>query len=194
MNTEEQQQPSAVTIYCASSPDAPTRFIEAAEELGRLCAEAGLATVTGAGSNGLMGAVVRGTLAGGGRAIGVIPKFMVERGWANPLMTELHVTDGMHSRKQKLAALGCGAIALPGGIGTMDELMDLLTARQLGLFHHPVVILNIDGFWDGVLRQFAHADGIGMMRHSGMNHDLWQTAATPAEAIGIILDSRRCRH
>lgn len=182
---------AAVTIYCASSPEAPARFIEAAEELGRLCAGAGLATVTGAGSNGLMGAVVRGTLAAGGKAIGVIPRFMVERGWANPHMTELHVTDDMHARKRLLAEMGIGAIALPGGIGTMDELMDLLTARQLGLHDAPVVILDIDGFWSGLLEQLAHADSIGMMRHSGMNESLWEVAHTPAEAIETILAHRR---
>ncbi|MDE7143805.1 MAG: TIGR00730 family Rossman fold protein, partial [Muribaculaceae bacterium] len=115
MNIEQRK---AVTIYCASSPDAPARFIEAAEELGRLCAGAGFATVTGAGSNGLMGAVVKGTLEAGGHAVGVIPQFMVDRGWANPDMSEIHVTDGMHTRKRMLADLGCGAIALPGGIGT----------------------------------------------------------------------------
>lgn len=189
MNIEQRK---AVTIYCASSPDAPARFIEAAEELGRLCAGAGFATVTGAGSNGLMGAVVKGTLDAGGHAVGVIPQFMVDRGWANPDMSEIHVTDGMHTRKRMLADLGCGAIALPGGIGTMDELMDLLTARQLGLCRKPVVILDIDGFWDGLLRQFDHADSIGMMRHSGMDENLWQVAGTPAEAINIIIDNSEC--
>ncbi|MDE7388249.1 MAG: TIGR00730 family Rossman fold protein, partial [Muribaculaceae bacterium] len=159
----------AVTVYCASSPSAPLRFTSAAYELGRLCALRGLATVTGAGSNGLMGAVVRGTLDGGGRAIGVIPRFLVELGWANPSMTELHVTDTMHTRKQMLADLGCGAIALPGGLGTMDELMDLLTQCQLGLYGGPVVILNIDGFWDSLLQQLRHADACDMMRHSDMN-------------------------
>lgn len=178
---------NAVTIYCASSPEAPARFTEAAEQLGRLCAEAGLATVTGAGSQGLMGAVVRGTLEAGGRAIGVIPQFMVERGWQNPHMTELHITDSMHSRKQLLAQLGCGAIALPGGLGTMDELMDLLTWCQLGLYDNPVVILNIDGFWNRLLDQMRHADECSMMRHSGMNTQLWHVAETPAEALDIIL-------
>ena len=185
----------AVTIYCASSPDAPQRFIDAARSLGRLCADAGIATVTGAGCSGLMGAVVEGTIQGGGQAIGVIPQFMVDRGWQNPAMSELHITDDMHQRKAKLAALGCGAIALPGGMGTLDELMDLLTLCQLRLYSHPVVILNIDGFYDNLLHQFAHADNCRMMRHFDMQTNLYQVAATPEEAVKIIADhvaSTRC--
>lgn len=177
-----------VTIYCASSPEAPKEFIDAAYELGQLCAQAGFATVTGAGATGLMGAVVDGTLSvSGGEAIGVIPQFMVDRGWQNPRMTECFVTPDMHARKSLLASLGQGAIALPGGIGTLDELMDLLTACQLGLYHHPVVILNINGYYDNLLRQFAHADSCSMMRHMGLPGNLWLEARTPAEAVELIL-------
>lgn len=177
-----------ITVYCASSPDAPKEFIDAAYELGRLCAEADVATVTGAGCTGLMGAVVRGSLSvPGGKAVGVIPQFMVDRGWANPAMTELHVTADMHTRKQLLADLGNGAIALPGGIGTLDELMDLLTHCQLGLYTHPVVILNVNGFYDHLIAQLRHADACSMMRHFGLPADLWREASTPAAALNIIL-------
>lgn len=179
----------AVTIYCASSPEAPAQFVDAAREVGRIAAEAGLATVTGAGTLGLMGAVVDGSLSvPGGRAVGVIPQFMVERGWANPRMTELHVTADLAERKRRLASLGDGAIALPGGIGTLDELMDLLTQCQLGMYTRPVVILNIDGFYDNLIAHFRHADACSMMRHLGLPGDLWVEARTPAEAIGIIVN------
>jgi hypothetical protein len=185
----------AVTIYCASSPDAPQQFLTAAHALGQRCAHAGLATVTGAGCSGLMGAVVDGTLAADGTAIGVIPEFMTRRGWQNPRMTELHVTSDMHSRKALLVELGSGAIALPGGMGTLDELMDLLTLCQLDLYHHPVVILNIDGFYDNLLRQFAHAEECNMMRHFDLRTNLYHVATTPEEAVEIIArhvaDSRR---
>lgn len=179
----------AVTIYCASSPDAPAQFLNDARTLGRLAAQAGWATVTGAGTLGLMGAVVDGTLeVDNGRAIGVIPQFMVERGWANPRMTELHVTPDMASRKQMLADLGAGAIALPGGIGTLDELMDLLAQCQLGLYHHPVVILNTNGFYDNLLSHLRHVDDCAMMRHIDTPGDLWREAKSPAEALEIILN------
>lgn len=177
-----------ITVYCASSPDAPARFIDLARELGRLAALAGYGTVTGAGTTGLMGAVVDGTLSvSGGRAVGVIPQFMVDRGWANPLMTELHITPDMAARKQSLADLGCAAVALPGGVGTLDELMDLLARCQLGLYTRPVVILNADGFYDSLLAQLDHADACSMMRHLGADDTpLWHVARTPAEAIAII--------
>ncbi|MDE6144717.1 MAG: TIGR00730 family Rossman fold protein, partial [Muribaculaceae bacterium] len=174
----EQNRQRAVTVYCASSPDAPEVFMRAAYDLGVELARAGFGTVTGAGSSGLMGEVVRGTLASGGEAIGVIPQFMVDRGWANPLMTELHVTADMYERKRLLSTLGCGAVALPGGLGTLDELMDLLTQCQLGLYRHPVVILNTDGFYDSLLAQLHHADSCRMMRHFDLPDNLWQVADT----------------
>lgn len=179
----------AVTVYCASSPDAPAPYLRAAFDLGRELAEAGLASVSGAGRTGLMGEVVSGTLSAGGKAIGVIPRFMVERGWANPLMSELHVTADMHERKRLLAHLGCGAIALPGGLGTLDELMDLLTQCQLGLYDGTVVILNIDGFYDRLLAQLEYAEECSMMRHlDGRRGPLWHVATSAAEAVSIILD------
>lgn len=181
----------AITVYCASSPDAPAEFLDAARQLGRELARAGFASVTGAGKSGLMGEVVNGSIEGGGAAIGVIPQFMVDRGWANPLMTELHVTTDMAQRKQMLADLGQGAIALPGGLGTLDELMDLLTRCQLGLYHHPVVILNVAGFYDNLLRQLRHADSCKMMRHFDLPGNLWQVALTPAEAVEIFKQSRQ---
>lgn len=178
-----------VTVYCASSPDAPAEFIAGARELGRLAAQAGLATISGAGCAGLMGAVVEGTLeVEGGTAVGVIPQFMVDRGWANPRMTELHVVADMAERKLMLADLGWGAIALPGGIGTLDELMDLLTRCQLGQYHRPVVILNLAGFYDNLIAQLEHADACHMMRHFDLPGNLWQVASTPARAISMILD------
>lgn len=181
---------NALTIYCASSPDAPENFLRAAYDLGCEASMAGWATVTGAGTLGLMGAVVDGTLSvPSGRAIGVIPQFMVDKGWANPRMSELHVTADMAERKRLLAQLGQGAIALPGGIGTLDELMDLLAQCQLGIYHHPVVILNIDGFYDRLLSHLRHVDDCHMMRHLGLPGDLWLEARTPAEAIRLITNA-----
>lgn len=177
----------SVTIYCASSPDAPQKFIDLAYDLGREAALGGYATVTGAGTTGLMGATVRGTLSvPSGCARGVIPQFMVDRGWANPDMTELVVTADMAERKKVLADMGQGAIALPGGLGTLDELMDLLTRRQLGLYSHPIVILNAFGFYDALLAQLAHADSCAMMRHLETPGPLWRVATTPAEAIQLL--------
>lgn len=177
----------AITIYCASSPSAPPAYIAAAREAGRICAERGVATITGAGAAGLMGAVVEGTLAAGGHAIGVIPQFMVDRGWLNPRMSEVHVTDSMHSRKALMAEMSAGAMALPGGIGTFDELFEIITWRQLELYRHPIVIVNTGGYFDHLLATLGNAAESGLMRHF---HDtrLWHVAATPAEAVDIILN------
>lgn len=183
-----EQNKNNITVYCASSPQAPDIFLRAARSLGVQLAHAGFGTVTGAGRMGLMGEVVRGSLEGGADAIGVIPQFMVDRGWVNPQMTELHVTADMYERKRLLAQLGCGAVALPGGIGTLDELMDLLAQCQLGLYHHPVVILNIDGFYDKLLAQLQHADACSMMRHFDLPDNLWRVASTPAEAVQIFIE------
>lgn len=184
----EQNKNRAITVYCASSPDAPDVFLRAAYDLGRELGRAGFGTVTGAGRSGLMGEVVRGTLDAGAMAIGVIPQFMVDRGWANPLMTELHVTADMYERKRLLASLGCGAVALPGGLGTLDELMDLLTQCQLSLYHHPVIILNTDGFYDNLLAQLEYADSCRMMRHFDLPGNLWQVAETPAAAAKLLAE------
>lgn len=188
MNHDGYRHDKAVAVYCGSSDGVDARFVDAAYELGRDAARRGWATVTGAGPRGLMGAVVRGTLDGGGKAIGVIPQFMVDRGWANPQMSELHLTADMYERKRLLSQLGRGAVALPGGLGTLDELMDLLTQCQLGLYHYPVVILNTDGFYDHLLAQLEYADACSMMRHFNLPGNLWRVAATPAEAAQIFIE------
>ncbi|MDE7407954.1 MAG: TIGR00730 family Rossman fold protein [Muribaculaceae bacterium] len=182
----------AVAVYCGSSDGVSGVFTEAARELGRAAVSRGYATVSGAGCRGLMGALVDGTLQAGGYAVGVIPQFMVERKWHNDRMSELHVVDTMHERKALMASLSSGAIALPGGVGTLDELMEIVTWRQLGLYKHPVVILNIDGYYDGLLAMLAHAAECGMMRNAGQDAGpLWYVAQTPDEAMDIIVDNEQ---
>jgi len=178
---------NSITIYCASSPSAPKAYLEAARETGRICAEHSIATVTGAGATGLMSAVVDGTLSAGGHAIGVIPQFMVDRGWLNPRMSEVHITPDMHSRKALMARLSIGTIALPGGIGTFDELLEIITWRQLRIYRHPVVIVNTGHYFDRLLDALRNAADCGLMRHF---HDLrlWHVVTTPAEAVETILN------
>lgn len=177
----------AVAVYCGSSDGVDKRFTDAAYELGCEAARRGYATVSGAGCRGLMGALVDGTLQSGGRAVGVIPRFMVDMGWHNRNMSTLHVVDTMHERKAMMAGLSVGAIALPGGVGTLDELMEIVTWRQLGLYRHPVVILNIDGYYDGLLAMLGHAASSGMMRHVDDDEPLWHVAVTPQDAMDIIM-------
>lgn len=187
MNGESRTQTGlrAVTVYCASSPDAPAAMKEAAYALGRLAAMRSVTTVTGAGISGLMAEVIAGSLDAGGRSIGVIPEFMTDRGWLNPRLTDVRVTPDMHTRKQLLASLSAGAIALPGGPGTIEELMELMTWRQLGLHTGPLVICNIGGYYDPLLAQLQAAADSSLMRRSA-NDMLYAVAATPAEALDII--------
>lgn len=141
----------SIAVYCASSNKVRPSFVATAERLGELMAEAGIRLVYGDGGIGLMAAVARGALKAGGEVLGVIPQFMVDQGWNNPDSTETIVTETMHERKAKICEVSDAMVALPGGIGTFEELLECLTWKQLGLHNNPVVILNTDGYYDKLL-------------------------------------------
>lgn len=141
----------AVTVYCASSSKIPSIYFEAAHDLGVALAREGLTTVTGGGRAGLMAAVIEAATERRGKTIGVIPRFMVDRRWHHPSLTEMIVTGSMHERKETMAAMSRAAIALPGGCGTFEELLEIITWRQLGLYPGHVIILNIDGYYDPLI-------------------------------------------
>lgn len=173
-----------VCVYSASSTKIPEVYFRAADELGRLLGNRGLRIVNGAGNIGLMRAVSDATLAAGGTVTGIIPRFMVEQGWYHDGLTELIVTETMHERKRRMADLADAVIALPGGCGTFEELLEIITWKQLGLFSNPIVILNTDGYYDALLALFERAVRENFMRdqHSGM----WAVAQTPEEAVRLI--------
>ena len=170
-----------ITVYAASSGQVPAAYIEAAGILGKIMAERGHALINGAGRTGLMGATTEGVLAHGGRAIGVIPQFMIEQGWQHNEMTELIVTPDMHSRKETMAQRSDACIALPGGVGTLEELLEVITWKQLGLYLKPIVILNINGYYDALLQQLARATEERFMRQE--HTQIWSVATTPEEAV-----------
>ena len=178
---------TSVCVYCASSTQIDEKYFRAAEELGTLIAQKGLRLVTGAGNMGLMCAVEDAALAAGGKVTGVIPSFMIEEGWHHTGLTELIETASMHERKQMMADLSDGAIALPGGCGTFEELLEIITWRQLGLYLGPVIILNIDGYYDYLLAQLGRALEDKFMRdiHAG----IWQVATTPKEAVELLFNT-----
>lgn len=157
----------------------------AARELGRLIARGNHTLVNGAGRTGLMGAVTDACLAEGGRAVGIIPQFMVEQHWQHEGMTELIVTPDMHRRKERMAEMSDACIALPGGVGTMEELLEVITWKQLGLYVKPIVILNTDGYYDPLLQLLQRAVDERFMR--SLHADIWRVAATPAEALELAL-------
>ena len=174
-----------ITIYAASSGQAAPQYVEAARELGRLMAREGHRLVNGAGRTGLMAACAEACLEAGGEAIGVIPQFMVDEHWQHEGMTRLIVTPDMHSRKERMAALSDAVIALPGGVGTLEELLVIITWKQLGLYLKPVVILNTDGYYSALLAQLGRAVNDRFMRAA--HASIWQVASTPAEALQLAL-------
>ena len=170
-----------VCVYSASSTKIAPTYFAAAEELGRLLASRGINLINGAGSIGLMGATSNAVLAAGGTVTGVIPQFMVEQNWHHKGLTKLVKTETMHERKQLMAEMSDGVIALPGGCGTLEELLEIITWKQLGLYLKPIVILNINGYFNPLLEMLLNAIEENFMR---IEHQaIWKVATTPQEAV-----------
>lgn len=174
-----------ITIYSASSGQVPTTYIKAAQDLGRLIAINHHTLINGAGRTGLMGACADACIEQGGEAIGVIPQFMIEQGWQHKGMSQLIVTKDMHQRKEKMAQMSDACIALAGGVGTLEELLEIITWKQLGLYLKPIIILNTDGYYNPLLEQLQHAIDEHFMRKQ--HADIWHVAHTPEEAINLAL-------
>src|ERR1700676_5530141 len=145
-----------VCVYCGSGPGTNPRFIEAAIALGRILAEHGIRLVYGGGSIGLMGAIATSVLDHGGSVTGIIPDFLTARENALTRVQEMIVTPDMHERKRLMFERSDAFIALPGGIGTLEELVEQLTWQQLGRHSKPILIANIDNFWEPLLSLLAH--------------------------------------
>ena len=178
-----------VCVYSASSTKIAPVYFAAAEELGRLLALQGINLINGAGSIGLMAATSDAALANGGTVTGVIPRFMVEQGWHHTGLTRLIETETMHERKELMAKMADAVIALPGGCGTMEELLEIITWKQLGLYLNPIIILNVDGYYDPLLDMLHKAVYEHFMRpqHTG----IWRVATTPAQAVEMAYNTPR---
>jgi len=170
-----------ITIYAASSPNVPSVYMQAAKELGKLIAEKGITCINGAGKAGLMAQVTDAVLENGGRVIGIIPQFMLDNSWGHPALTERIITPDIHTRKQQMAQRSDACIALPGGVGTLEELLEIITWKQLELYSKPVVILNTNGFFDDLLRMLERIRREHFLHHC--HSPLWTVAETPEEAL-----------
>jgi uncharacterized protein (TIGR00730 family) len=155
-----------ICVYCGSSPGSDSRFADAADRLGAAMAAAGIGLVFGGGEDGLMGRIAGAVLAHGGRVTGIIPTFLVKREHALTSAQELIVVADMHQRKQLMFERADAFIALPGGIGTLEELVEQLTWVQLGRHRKPVLIADIGGFWRPLLGLLAHMNALGFIRDS----------------------------
>lgn len=178
---------NSIAVYAASSSQIPLPFLSAAKELGAAMAQRNIRLVYGAGRVGLMGAIADSCMANGGKVTGVIPTFMIENGWCHNGLTELIETRDMHSRKEKIVSLGDATIALPGGCGTLEELLEIITWKQLGLYDKPIVILNTCDFFAPLLEMFDRAIDNRFMRP--VHRSLWCVASTPAEALQMAEDA-----
>jgi uncharacterized protein (TIGR00730 family) len=145
-----------VCVYCGSGPGTNPRFVEAAIAFGKALAEDGIRLVYGGGSVGLMGAVAKSVLDHGGTVTGIIPEFLTGRENALKRVQELIVTPDMHERKRLMFEHSDAFVALPGGVGTLEELVEQLTWQQLGRHAKPILLANIDGFWEPLLALLAH--------------------------------------
>ena len=147
---------TSICVFCGSSPGALPDYVAAAQSLGKVLAERGIRLVYGGASVGVMGAVADATLAAGGEAVGVIPRPLWEREVGHTGLTELHVVETMHQRKALMAELADGFIALPGGIGTLEELFEVWTWGQLGIHHKPCGLLNVAGYYQPLVAFLDH--------------------------------------
>ena len=161
-----------IAVFCGASMGTDPMFHQAAQMVGRTVATRGMGVVYGGGHVGLMGAVADAALKEGGEVIGVIPGFMVEKELAHAGLSELLVVGDMHERKIRMHERSDAVIALPGGFGTMDELFELLTWRQLGLHAKPIGLLNVNGFYTPLLEQ------ISRMEHDGFLHGTTRVRAS----------------
>ncbi|CAB3785703.1 Putative cytokinin riboside 5'-monophosphate phosphoribohydrolase [Pararobbsia alpina] len=154
----------SVCVYCGSSPGAQPAYAEAARGFGRALAGAGLTLVYGGGRVGLMGIVADEVLAAGGTAIGVIPELLLSKEVGHTSLTELHVVKDMHERKKMMADLSDAFVALPGGVGTYEELFEVYTWAQLGYHHKPVGVLNVAQYFAPLKAMLDHTVSAGFMR------------------------------
>jgi uncharacterized protein (TIGR00730 family) len=154
---------NAVCVYCGSSPGTDPDFVKAARDFGKILAENGVRLVYGGGSIGLMGAVASAVIEHGGMATGIIPEFLTAKERPRKLAQEQIVTRDMHERKSTMFARADAFVALPGGLGTLEELVEQMTWAQLGRHKKPILIANINGFWDPLLVLIDHMRGLGLV-------------------------------
>ncbi len=174
-----------ICIYCASSDLIPRKYFDAARELGHLMGRRGMTVINGAGNMGLMKATADACMEAGGEAVGIIPTFMIQENWHHTGMTRLIETEDMHSRQRMMAEMSDAGIVLAGGLGTLAELSELITWKQLGIHLKPIVLLNTDGYYDELL-DFLHKG----MRENFLGREHMATfavATTPQQALDLAM-------
>lgn len=173
-----------VCVYCASSTQVKPAYFEATARLGKILASEGLSVVYGGGSMGLMGKLADTMLESGGTITGIIPRFMCDVEWNHTGLTELVLVETMHERKHKMAKMADAVVALPGGCGTLEELLEVITWKRLGIFTKPIVIVNVDGYFDALVSMLDRAVDENFMRKEHRN--MWVVVETSEEVLPAI--------
>jgi len=173
-----------ICVFCGSAEGAKPEYVATARELARTIAERGHGLLYGGATVGLMGAVADAALAAGGEVVGVIPDVIMDREIGHRGLTELHVVRTMHERKALLASRADAFVALPGGYGTMDEFIEIVTWAQLRIHANPCVLLSVGGYYDALLKFFANAEEQGFLKPE--NRGLVQVATDVAETFALI--------
>ena len=169
----------SICVYCASSRACDAVYHDAARRLGEVLVEAGYSVIYGGGAAGSMGALADGVVARGGKITGVLPRFMMELEWGHPNLTELHVVEDMRIRKHMMLSGSQGLVTLPGGSGTLEELFEAITLKRLGLYTHPIVLVNTREYFKPLLEFLEHTVAERFMdtRHLAM----WQVVSSPEQ-------------
>src|SRR5215467_16205780 len=176
---------ASLCVFCGSSTPPDPRYRETARALGKLAAARGVGLVYGGGRTGLMGELADAALSAGGKVVGVIPTGLFDREIAHTELTKLHEVATMHERKQLMYDLADAFVAMPGGLGTLEELAEVTTWSQLGLHAKPVVLLDVDAFWDPLIAQLDRMVAVGLLKRS--NRDLIQRAGSPDDALAALV-------
>ena len=177
----------SICVYCGSRPGTEPAYADAARQTGEWIARHNGQLIYGGGRGGLMGIVADAALRAGARVVGIIPKALVEKEWAHTDCTELHIVENMHERKRMMAERADAFIALPGGIGTFEELFEVWTWRQLDYHNKPIGLLNTQGYYDGMLHFLQSAVDHGFL--GDWQRNLLQTAEAPAPLLTELVQS-----
>jgi len=173
-----------ICVFSASSPGIPELYLKASREMANILTENNIAMNYGAGSVGIMGAMADVMLEKQGSVRGIIPKFMKDMGWMHPHLKDPVIVETMHERKNLMVSGVDAIIAMPGGVGTLEELLEVITLKQLGQFLKPIIILNTNNYYDELLKQFQLMVDENFMRP--LHGSIWQVASTPAEVLPMI--------
>ncbi|MCL3837787.1 TIGR00730 family Rossman fold protein [Aeromicrobium duanguangcaii] len=184
MSPSSERSVRAVCLFCGARDGARPEYVRAAQEFGAALARAGVNLVFGGGTIGIMGAASRAAKDAGGRAIGVIPKSLLEREGGRPGEPDLHVVDTMHERKALMHELSDAFVVLPGGLGTYEEFFEILTWRQLGIHDKPIVVVDVEGYYGPLRDIVAHGVTEGFV--SDTDHDLCVIVDTVDEALAVL--------